>query len=420
MAEHHHHQAQGTSLPISEGLDPGTESLADALRLSFRILRWIMIVLLVGFLLSGMFSVQSDEVGLVVSLGKLDKRIKEPGIHFAWPFFIDEKIRLPGPSNQQSVISNAFWVRFNSPEEELRPLIELAGSRSGGLIPNMEGSLLCGDHTIYQAKWSANFELAAPLDYVGNIYQDDVGASAQAVRRQMGDLVRTTLESAVVQVSGQYGIDEVLGVSTDRMQEQVKALAQAKLDKLVSGIRVRSVRVEDPTAPIVVKPSFIEVTSNESRKQEMINAAKKEADKLREVAGENYLQLLEAIREYEATGKSPEVMAQIEQLLESASGEVSGMLQNARAQRDADVKRVRAHANEFQKLLPEFRKNPEIVLAQKWQPVLQEVLTSEEVKKYNIPEGVEMVINVEPDREIERERERKRNLEGQQERDSRR
>lgn len=414
MAEHHHHHhhSKNTSLPISEGLDPGTESLADALRLSFRILRWIMIVLVVGFVMSGMFSVQSDQVGLVVSLGELDEQIKQPGIHFAWPFFIDEKIRLPGPSNLQSATTDAFWVRFNTPEEKLRPLIELAGSRSGGLIPNMEGSLLCGDHTIYQAQWSANFELESPVDYVLNIHQDDVGVSSEAVRSQIGDLVKITLESAVVQVSGQYSIDEVLGGSTTQMEEQVRALAQAKLNELGAGIKVRSVRVEDRTAPIEVKPSFVVVTSNESRKQQMIDEATKEAEKLREVVGENYKQLLDTIQKYESD-KSPEVMVKIEQLLESASGEVSGMLQNARAQRDADVKKVRAHANEFQKLLEEYRRNPEIVLAQKLQPVLQEVLVSEEVKKYNIPKGVQIVINVQPDRAMERERERKRNLEGQ-------
>ncbi|MBA7650453.1 hypothetical protein ES703_58259 [subsurface metagenome] len=81
--------------PQSPGKFPGTEfdaagkSLSEALRISFIILKIIMIVLVIVFLASGFRTVGSDEQALVLRFGKIrgvgENRLLGPGAHWVFP-----------------------------------------------------------------------------------------------------------------------------------------------------------------------------------------------------------------------------------------------------------------------------------------------------------------------------------------------
>ena len=51
--------------------DPGNEALADALRVSFRLLRVVMVILLALYVVSGIFIVKQDEKAIVLVFGKV-------------------------------------------------------------------------------------------------------------------------------------------------------------------------------------------------------------------------------------------------------------------------------------------------------------------------------------------------------------
>src|SRR5690348_12096254 len=69
--DHHHgegdgdgHEPGGNGRARFEELDPAQQSLADALRVSFGVLKAIMVVLLILYAFSGFFSVGNNEVAL--------------------------------------------------------------------------------------------------------------------------------------------------------------------------------------------------------------------------------------------------------------------------------------------------------------------------------------------------------------------
>ena len=80
-------------------LDPAGQSLTNALRHSFVILKIIMVLLVVLFLFSGVFRVQPDEEALVLQFGRFrgegEYRVLRPGLKFAFPEPISEVIRIP-------------------------------------------------------------------------------------------------------------------------------------------------------------------------------------------------------------------------------------------------------------------------------------------------------------------------------------
>ena len=69
----------GREAMLREALDPANQSLRDALRLSFRVLQLVMVVLVVVFLFSGLKTIEPGQIGLRLQLGQLEEEALEPG-----------------------------------------------------------------------------------------------------------------------------------------------------------------------------------------------------------------------------------------------------------------------------------------------------------------------------------------------------
>ena len=87
----------GNQQAAEPSLDPAQQSLADALRLSFGILKIVMIILAVFFLASGVFIVDQKQAALVLRFGRpvgglRDPTVYEPGLHWALPYPIDRVV----------------------------------------------------------------------------------------------------------------------------------------------------------------------------------------------------------------------------------------------------------------------------------------------------------------------------------------
>src|SRR4030043_419472 len=82
-------QAGSSDIAVGE-FDAGNKSLADALRISFFVLNIIMVVLVILFFGSGVFTVGPDERAMVLRFGKIrgdttEERVLSPGLHWAIP-----------------------------------------------------------------------------------------------------------------------------------------------------------------------------------------------------------------------------------------------------------------------------------------------------------------------------------------------
>ena len=74
--------------------DARTRALAEALQSSFKVVRVIMVLLAVAFLGSGITTVESGHQALKLRFGEFKESL-EPGLHFAWPYPIDEIVQIP-------------------------------------------------------------------------------------------------------------------------------------------------------------------------------------------------------------------------------------------------------------------------------------------------------------------------------------
>ncbi len=74
----------GADAELREAMDPANQSLADALRLSFRVLQFVILALLALFLVSGFQRVDDSQSGVMLRFGRIvevdDHRALEPGL----------------------------------------------------------------------------------------------------------------------------------------------------------------------------------------------------------------------------------------------------------------------------------------------------------------------------------------------------
>ena len=108
-------QAPPRPVPPAAGDDEmavANRSLADALRLSFRLLSLIMIGAMVWLLLTGMASVQPEERAVRMLFGRIlgegDERVLGEGLKWSWPEPIGRVLRIS--TEQRSLAIDDFWM----------------------------------------------------------------------------------------------------------------------------------------------------------------------------------------------------------------------------------------------------------------------------------------------------------------------
>ncbi len=173
MATNHPHhdsssRANDPDLGIGNELDPASESLADALRKSFRVLKVIMFVLVGLYFLSGWTSVKPGERGYILRFGKIvnagtPAAVLGEGWHWSWPYPIDKFMTVSEAPREMEI---KFMLALR-PEELAKEKID---SRFGPLSPARDDYLVTGDVNILHANLVIKYEVSNVLDYVTNTY----------------------------------------------------------------------------------------------------------------------------------------------------------------------------------------------------------------------------------------------------------
>jgi modulator of FtsH protease HflK len=226
--------------PPETPVDAGSQALAEALRSSFAIVKFVMLVLVLAFLASGFFIVQPQEQAIILRLGKPvgagKKALLGPGLHWSFPYPIDEVVRV-SVAGVQKVRSSVGWY-YTTPQDELAGTEPPAGPT---LNPLVDSYTMTGDRDIVHCRVDLTYGISDPLRYVF----DFVDAS---------NAVLNVVDNALVEESSRFTIDAILyhsAVFRDAIAQRITQLAvQQKL-----GISVEQCSIE-PIPPRQVKDAF--------------------------------------------------------------------------------------------------------------------------------------------------------------------
>lgn len=309
--------------------DSGNQALTEALRLSFRMLRWIMILLALGYLASGVFVVQQHERALVLLFGKPAglgaDRVKEPGVHWTWPRPFSEVLKLPA-ERVQSLTTRTFWyARETGFQDNAGP--------GDTLRPDVDGYLLTGDANLLHSRWAVRHTIADPLAWRFGFADIDA-------------VLQDELDRAVVRVTARHAVDRALRTDLEAYRDAVDAELRDRVAALGLGVRIQGVDLLGITPPQQVAEAFDAVTRAAQERAQAISDARAYA--VRTVN--------------EAQGSAARIRA------EGAS---------ARQNRIADVK---AQADAFARIQAKWAQNPAVVARTLLQDGVRRALAHVEAK----------------------------------------
>lgn len=378
--------------PAVDEFDTAGRSLSEALRMSFIILKVIMIVLVLAFLASGFKTVDSNEQALVLRFGKIrgigEKRLLGPGLHWILPYPIDEIVKIP-VQTQVNLPIDSFWYFMTQPEilsgkmRPVRPDQPLKPLQDGYCLTRGEtqnetiGDFAGSDYNIVHSKWQLTYQIDDPEQFFRNTYIEDVNVGDiyfNVITESIKPLLKDVFDDAVVTALVDYTIDEAIS-SHDRIPKHVRRLVQEKLDKIESGIKVVSVQMTASECPRQVKEAFESATrASQQRSKQIAEAEAYAANTLNEAAGPEAERLFAALHDESIDEQTKE------QLWSQLAGTAGKKIAEARAYRTRVVERARASADYLQSILPEYRKNPELVLQNIYLEAMENILKNADEK----------------------------------------
>jgi membrane protease subunit HflK len=414
MSHHHHDHSECGCKPQGpfEPQDAAGMSLTSALRTSFLILKIIMVILVVIFLTRGIFKVQQDEQALVLRFGEIqglgDTRVKNPGLQFTWPEPISEIIRIP-VKKVQTLKVDSFWY-FETEQEKLGqknmyPPGSLDPIRDGYCLTRNES--LVGmegiDYNIVHSRWSITYSIDQPERFFENIYYEQPRPGEDfldAAGKSIGPMLESFASNAIVSTMVRYNIDDAVTSKTD-ISEGVKRRLQEKLDAIESGIRIDDVRADRIVWPRQVDGAFQASIEASQQSKTVVTEASSYKDKLlTDTAGSLAEPLLEQFKQPGLTQQ------QKEELVAQMKGQVQGLISEARAYKTTVVEEAKANAEYLLKLLPEYKKRPQLVLQRLYQDAIEEIMAGADekimIQPAATPSGRELRVLINRDPKIQK------------------
>jgi membrane protease subunit HflK len=356
MNDHSHpHDEPGQTHPPETPVDAGSQALAEALRSSFAIVRFVMLLLVLVFLGSGFFKVEPNERAIVLRFGKPrgegTKALLGPGLHWSFPYPIDE-IQKVSVTGVQRVDTTVGWWATTAAQEA-------AGTEpppGPDLNPAQDGYTLTADANIIHTRATLYYRIEDPIRYIFGF----VGAS---------NIVQNALNNAIVYVSAHFNVDDALTRDKVGFKEAVQRRARQLLDKVDAGVVVDQCDVQT-TWPrqYKVQQAFVAVLNAQINRDKLLQDASSYTN----------------------------------QVLTAATATSNGIVNLAETRRAQYVSDLANRATNFLNILPQYRANADLFVQKNFNETMGRVLTNVQEKIYlprradGKPRDLWLLLNREP------------------------
>ncbi|WP_169569863.1 FtsH protease activity modulator HflK [Sneathiella limimaris] len=201
----------------------------------------VLLVLVVGWLISGFYKVEANQQGVVLRFGE-KVAITQAGLNYHLPYPI-ETVLTPNVT------------KVNSVEIGFR-----RDSRGNKQPIPQEALMLTGDENIVSIGFTVLWKIKDASDFLFNVAQQEATIKAAA-------------ESAMREVVGRSQLISAITDGRLKIQNDVQVRLQEILDGYEMGVEVTELKLEDSEAPAAVRPAFIDVQAAAADKERVQNEA---------------------------------------------------------------------------------------------------------------------------------------------------
>jgi membrane protease subunit HflK len=274
--------------------------------------RIVLLLVAVAYLLSGVYTVQRDEEGVVLVFGKPWRTHVPPGIHFAPPWPIGKRKVVRTTSAYQMSVGFKFTEAMAGQPPE----------------PS-EVEFLTGDTNIIATELVLQYIIDDPFRLVYGVEDPHF-------------LVRRAGEATVTSLLARTSVDEALTTGRASFLEAVERGSQEKLRSYQTGIAIVSATLKRIEPPGEVIDAFQDVQNAKADRGKTIN---------------------------EATGYANEILPR-------SRGESDALISAAQAERNSRIEIARGDAERIKKILARYRHAPAITRNRMYLEVAEKVLDS--------------------------------------------
>tara|TARA_B100000945_G_scaffold312647_1_gene307493 strand:+ start:250 stop:1350 length:1101 start_codon:yes stop_codon:yes gene_type:complete len=288
----------------------------------------IILVILILWIASGVYSVQPDEKAVLRTFGQYVSTT-EPGLRWHWP----------GPVGNTDIVAVTKTRRL---ELGFRGIEEQAGIFKE--VP-AEANMITGDENIVQAQAVIQYRISDPKAYLFHV--DDPGETDRGIDEGQpdGKTLRDITETTLRQIVGSRNIDDILTTEKEAVQQEVLSKMRELNEAYETGIDVQQVLLQNVNPPAAVQDAFEDVVRAREDRDRIINLAEAyQADQLPRAQGEA-AKIIEAAEAYK------------EGRLQIAEGEAAGFEELLKAyEQSKDVTRTRLYLDAINQILPNVKK----------------------------------------------------------------
>lgn len=218
-----------------------------------RVLKWVVPAVFVLILaMTTYYTVPQDSQAVVLRFGAFQS-VAEPGLHFKLPFGIDTVDVVP--VERQLKLEFGFHTPGFSNEDQ------------AGYEPEQEKSMVTGDLNAAEVEWVVQYHINNPRDYLFKV-------------RSPGSTLRDLSEAVMREVIGDRTVDEVITYGRAEIEAQAATRLSEMSNLYQLGVGINQVQLKNVDPPRPVKPSFNEVNKAQQDKEQMINVANGEYNKV--------------------------------------------------------------------------------------------------------------------------------------------
>jgi len=274
--------------------------ILEDLKASLKHLRILWKLCIIGivliWILSGFYMVQSNEQGVVRRFGRMVRGTISPGMHYHLPWPIE---RVDKPKIREiRRVSIGYREKWDKGKDKADPAIV---------------QRLTGDINIINLRIMVQYSIKDAPNYLFKTENPDY-------------LVKAAAEAAITETVGKLSVDEVLTVGKLKIQNQTQRIAQELLDTYECGIQILTANLQEIHPPKEVIQSFKDVINANADMDKFIS----------------------------------EAHAYSNVIVPKARGEAEALIKSAEAYREDKINRAHGDSSRFLAVLKEYEGAPQV------------------------------------------------------------
>jgi len=319
----------GNKIELRE--DTGSRALSEALGSVFGVLKLIMAGVIIFFIFSGVFTVKPNEIAVILRFGKPvgkgEAAVRKPGLQFAFPYPIDEIVRISTGTSRSLRSTTGWYFETEQDVASGRP-----PQAQNSLRPGVDGYLLAADGNIVHARATMKYRVIDPVQFVFYFRDGDFS-------------LLHLMNRALIHAAAEFTSDAAIYKDKIAFKESVQRHLAESIVEPRMGVRIQALDIQT-APPVKVKTAFDGVILAEQTRSDSILRAEADARAALQ----------------EAKGESKSIIA-------------SGMIRSNQL-----VMVIEAEAIAFEAQLPYYRKDPDLFVRRITADTMQTVMTNAQDK----------------------------------------